>query len=67
MIFTLAFFLLLCTKTFKEKECRNKLSSCRHVMKRNKAKQKQSIELWNNATMQQVLLYFNSALLQSVM
>ena len=66
MIFTLAFFLLLCTKTFKEKECRNKLSSCRHVMKRNKAKQKQS-KLWNNATMQQVLLYFNSALLQSVM
>ena len=66
MIFTLAFFLLLCTETFKEKECRNKLSSCRHVMKRNKAKQKQS-KLWNNATMQQVLLYFNSALLQSVM
>ena len=51
--FSLAFFfLLLCTKTFKEKEHRNKFHV---VMKRNKVKQQQT-ELWSNATMQQVAL-----------
>ena len=44
--------LLLCTKTFKEKEHRNKFHV---VMKCSKAKQQQ-IELWSNATIQQVVL-----------
>ena len=50
--------LLVCTKPFKETECRNKFPV---VMKRNKAKQQQT-ELWSNATMQQVVTVRSSLL-----